>query len=123
MFYNRVINPDAQWTWNPSGWLYQFPSLDYAGGGPVHVASGFSALAYALVLGKRRGRRRKQHRQTPHNVAMVFLGTCFIWFGWLCFNGGSTLNATIRSMYAMFNTNVSREYHTLTLFHSKLADM
>ncbi|PUU79894.1 ammonium transporter MepA [Tuber borchii] len=101
-----VYCPLACWTWNPSGWLYQLPSVDYAGGGPVHIASGFSALAYALVLGKRQGCRR-QHRQTPHNVAMVFLGTCFIWFGWLCFNGGSTLNATIRSMYAMFNTNIA----------------
>ncbi|RPA97340.1 Rh-like protein/ammonium transporter [Choiromyces venosus 120613-1] len=97
----------ACWAWNTSGWLYHLLSLDYAGGGPVCVASGFSALAYALVLGKRRGYRRKEHRQTPHNVIMVFLGTCFIWFEWLCFNGGSTLNATIRAIYAMFNTNIA----------------
>ncbi|KAG0134680.1 ammonium transporter AmtB-like domain-containing protein [Tuber indicum] len=62
--------------------VYRYcPLACYAGGGPVHVASGFSALAYTL------------HRQTPDNVAMVFLGT---WFGWLCFNGGGALNATIR---------------------------
>ncbi|CAZ84357.1 unnamed protein product [Tuber melanosporum] len=67
--------------------------MDYAGEGPVHVASGFSALTYALVLGKRQGYQRKEHRQTLDNVAMVFLGT---WFGWLCFNGGGALNATIR---------------------------
>ena len=99
-----VYCPISYWTWNPSGWLYNLPSLDYAGGGPVHVSSGFSALAYALVLGKR---KVKLNRRRPHNVTMVFLGTCFIWFGWLCFNGGSTLNATVRSMYAMFNTNIA----------------
>ncbi|KAI5858773.1 ammonium transporter-like protein [Tricharina praecox] len=99
-----VYCPIACWTWNSNGWLYNLPSLDYAGGGPVHIASGMSALAYALVLGKRKERSVK-HR--PHNVTMVFLGTCFIWFGWLCFNGGSTLNATVRAMYAMFNTNIA----------------
>ncbi|KAA8914587.1 methylammonium permease 3 [Sphaerosporella brunnea] len=99
-----VYCPIACWTWNANGWLYNLPSLDYAGGGPVHIASGMSALAYALVLGK-----RKEHgvKHRPHNITMVFLGTCFIWFGWLCFNGGSTLNATVRAMYAMFNTNIA----------------
>ena len=93
-----------QWTWNSNGWLFNLPSLDYAGGGPVHIASGFGALAYALVLGKRKG-IGSAGRARPHNVTMVFIGTILIWFGWLCFNGGSTFNATVRSMYAMFNTN------------------
>jgi len=119
-----VYCPIACWTWNSKGWLFNLPSLDYAGGGPVHIASGMSALAYALVLGKRveHGAKRR-----PHNITMVFLGTCFIWFGWLAFNGGSTLNATVRTMYemlvgglsvvilyltaenryAMFNTNIA----------------
>ncbi|KAF8535267.1 ammonium transporter AmtB-like domain-containing protein [Trichophaea hybrida] len=101
-----VYCPVACWTWNSSGWLFNLPSLDYAGGGPVHVASGFSALAYAIVLGKRK-EKESCVRHRPHNVTMVFLGTCFIWFGWLCFNGGSTLNATVRAMYAMFNTNLA----------------
>lgn len=35
----------AYWTWNKSGWLNVLGVLDFAGGGPVHVASGFSALA------------------------------------------------------------------------------
>lgn len=104
-----VYCPIASWTWNANGWLYNLPSLDYAGGGPVHVASGFSALAYAVVLGKRKevGAGAGAEKLRPHNITMVFLGTCFIWFGWLCFNGGSTLNATVRAMYAMFNTNIA----------------
>ncbi|TGZ83814.1 ammonium transporter [Ascodesmis nigricans] len=103
-----VYSPVACWTWNGNGWLANLPSLDYAGGGPVHVASGFSSLAYALVLGKRKEKGSPtSHRHRPHNVTMVFIGTCFIWFGWLCFNGGSTLNATVRAMYAIVNTNIA----------------
>lgn len=36
-----VYCPIACWTWNSNGWLYNLPSLDFAGGGPVHVASGW----------------------------------------------------------------------------------
>ena len=36
-----VYCPIACWTWNSNGWLYNLPSLDFAGGGPVHIASGW----------------------------------------------------------------------------------
>jgi Amt family ammonium transporter len=38
-----VYCPIACWTWNANGWLYNLPSLDFAGGGPVHIASGWYA--------------------------------------------------------------------------------
>ena len=101
-----VYCPIACWTWNANGWLFNLPSLDYAGGGPVHQASGWSALAYAFVLGKRKHAGDKSHVK-PHNTTLVFLGTVFIWFGWFGFNGGSTLNATVRAMLAAFNTNIA----------------
>ncbi|KAG9242856.1 methylammonium permease 3 [Calycina marina] len=101
-----VYCPIACWTWNANGWLYNLPSLDFAGGGPVHQASGWSALAYAFVLGKRKKHDDKT-RHRPHNTTLVFLGTCFIWFGWFGFNGGSALNATVRAMLAAFNTNTA----------------
>lgn len=69
-----VYCPIAYWTWNPDGWLYQLPGLDFAGGGPVHISSGTAALAYALVLGKRKQYGEK-HVYKPHNVTIVFLGT------------------------------------------------
>jgi Amt family ammonium transporter len=80
-----VYCPIACWTWNGNGWLYNLPSLDYAGGGPVHIASGCSALAYALVLGKRKLHGHKSMMK-PHNVSMVYIGTLLIWFGWFGFN-------------------------------------
>jgi Amt family ammonium transporter len=43
-----VYDPIAYWTWNANGWLFNLPSYDFAGGGPVHVASGTCALAYSL---------------------------------------------------------------------------
>ena len=102
-----VYCPIACWTWNSNGWLYKLPSLDYAGGGPVHIASGWAALAYALVLGKRVKKGEHAVHDNPHNTTLVFLGTCFIWFGWFGFNGGSALNGTVRAMYAAFNTNTA----------------
>ncbi|RDW92233.1 ammonium transporter-3 [Coleophoma crateriformis] len=101
-----VYCPIACWTWNSNGWLYNLPSLDFAGGGPVHISSGWSALAYAFVLGKRKHTGEKSHGKA-HNTSLVFLGTVLIWFGWFGFNGGSALNATVRAMYAAFNTNTA----------------
>lgn len=114
----------ACWTWNPNGWLYTLPSLDFAGGGPVHIASGSSALAYAFVLGKRKHRGEGSHKKA-YNVTVIFLGMTLIWFGWFGFNvsrrdlrstfhtdsvfpqGGSALNASTRAMMAVFNTNIA----------------
>ncbi|CZS87905.1 hypothetical protein WAI453_000289 [Rhynchosporium graminicola] len=102
-----VYCPIACWTWNPNGWLYKLPSLDFAGGGPVHIASGWSALAYAFVLGKRTHHGEGKSHSRPHNTTLVFLGTVLIWFGWFGFNGGSALNASVRAMLAGFNTNTA----------------
>lgn len=84
-----VYCPLACWTWNSNGWLYNLPSLDFAGGGPVHIASGWSALAYAFVLGKRKHIDQPSNAK-PHNTTLVFLGTALIWVGWLGFNVGHT---------------------------------
>ncbi|KAF2152540.1 ammonium transporter [Myriangium duriaei CBS 260.36] len=101
-----VYCPIACWTWNVNGWLAKLPALDFAGGGPVHQSSGWAALAYAAVVGKRAGTPAGT-RTKPHNATLVFLGTCLIWFGWFGFNGGSALNGSVRAMWAAFNTNVA----------------
>lgn len=75
-----VYCPIACWTWNPEGWLYNLPSLDFAGGGPVHQASGWAALAYAFVLGKRRAPGAALKKSKAHNASLVFLSTVLIWY-------------------------------------------
>ncbi len=79
--------------WNPSGWLYKLGVLDFAGSGPVHIASGFSALAWAVMLGPRIDPHKESHHPKiphfkPHSPFLVGLGTILIWFGWFAFNGG-----------------------------------
>lgn len=104
-----VYCPIAQWTWNGNGWLATLGALDFAGGGPVHQTSGYGALVYALMCGKRRDpvAQKGLPKYRPHSVTSVVLGTVFLWFGWFGFNGGSTGDASIRSYYANVNTNLA----------------
>ncbi|KAI5925417.1 ammonium transporter AmtB-like domain-containing protein [Camillea tinctor] len=107
----------AYWEWNPNGWLYNLGVYDFAGSGPVHIASGFGALAWSMMLGPRLGdgdapssreeRRKALHRFKPHSPFLVGLGTVLIWFGWYAFNGASTANLSLRSIYVVVNTNLA----------------
>ncbi|GEQ68839.1 hypothetical protein JCM33374_g2508 [Metschnikowia sp. JCM 33374] len=111
-----VYCPIAFWVWGGNGWLFNLGALDFAGGGPVHENSGFAALAYSLILGKRHDplTTGKVPKYKPHSVTSIVFGTVFLWFGWFGFNGGSTGNATIRSWYACVNTNVAAASGGLT---------
>lgn len=111
-----VYCPIAFWTWGSNGWLANLGALDFAGGGPVHENSGFAALAYSMVLGKRHDplTSGKVPKYKPHSVSSIVLGTVFLWFGWFGFNGGSTGNSTIRSWYACVNTNLAAACGALT---------
>jgi Amt family ammonium transporter len=103
-----VYDPIAYWTWNANGWLFNLGALDFAGGGPVHIASGTCALAYSLMLGRRTGYSTNRGLPyQPHNVTHVVLGTVFLWVGWFGFNGGSALGMNIRAIMACFNTNLA----------------
>lgn len=103
-----IYDPIAEWTWNPAGWGFKMGGLDFAGGTPVHIASGAAALAYSLMLGKRRGYddvRGLPYR--PHNVTHVIIGTVFLWVGWFGFNGGSALAANMRAVMACVVTHLA----------------
>jgi Amt family ammonium transporter len=103
-----VYDPIAYWTWNANGWLYKLPAYDFAGGGPVHIASGTCALAYSLMLGKRNGYSKTQGLPyRPHSVTNVVLGTVFLWVGWFGFNGGSALAMNLRAIMACYVTNLA----------------
>ncbi|MDA0171368.1 ammonium transporter [Solirubrobacter taibaiensis] len=91
----------AHWAWG-GGWLQELGALDYAGGIPVEMGSGFSALAAAMVVGARRDHGRLA--LLPHNSVYVLLGAGLLWFGWFGFNGGSGLGANDSSVLAFVNT-------------------
>ncbi|CAK7241462.1 MAG: ammonium transporter Amt1 [Sporothrix thermara] len=102
-----IYDPIACWTWNPSGWTSRLGGLDFAGGTPVHIASGTAALAYSMMLGKRRGHGTHELNYRPHNVTHIVIGTVFLWVGWFGFNAGSALSANLRAVMAAVVTNLA----------------
>jgi Amt family ammonium transporter len=98
----------AHWVWGPGGWLstmslHPLSSFtggavfrDFAGSTVVHTVGGFIALAGAIVLGPRLGRKFKRDGGgplPPHDLNLGAIGTVILWFGWYGFNPGSTLSA------------------------------
>jgi Amt family ammonium transporter len=98
----------GHWAWGPDGWLANmgstgnvFASLgmpfhDFAGSTVVHTIGGFIALAGAIVLGPRLGRKFKRDGggpMLPHDLTIAVSGGLILWFGWYGFNPGSTLSA------------------------------
>jgi len=91
----------AHWAFG-GGWLISGGTLDFAGGVPVEMGSGFSALAAALVVGARKDYGRQA--LLPHNAVYVLLGAGMLWFGWFGFNGGSGFSTGNPSVLAFTNT-------------------
>jgi Amt family ammonium transporter len=98
----------GHWAWGPDGFLATMgtagnflPSLgmgfhDFAGSTVVHTIGGFVALAGAIVLGPRIGRKFKRDGgapMQPHDLTIAASGGLLLWFGWYGFNPGSTLSA------------------------------
>ncbi len=91
----------AHWAFG-GGWLQEQGTLDFAGGVPVEMGSGFSALAAALVVGARKDYGRQAF--LPHNAVFVLLGAGLLWFGWFGFNGGSGFSTGNSGVLAFTNT-------------------
>jgi Amt family ammonium transporter len=98
----------GHWAWGPDGFLatmgatgYFLPGLgqsfhDFAGSTVVHTIGGIIALAGAIVLGPRLGRKFKRDGggpMMPHDLTIAASGGLLLWFGWYGFNPGSTLSA------------------------------
>jgi ammonium transporter, Amt family len=98
----------GHWAWGPDGFLALMgseknflPGLgigfhDFAGSTVVHTIGGFIALAGAIALGPRLGRRFKRDgggAMLPHDLTVASVGGIILWFGWYGFNPGSTLSA------------------------------
>jgi Amt family ammonium transporter len=106
-----VYDPVAHWIWGAGGWLKNTGVLDFAGGIVVHITSGISALAAALVIGKRKGYMHEAF--TPHNLPMTVLGAGLLWFGWFGFNAGSALSSGTLSAMTFVVTHISAVSATL----------
>lgn len=100
-----VYDPVAHWVWGVGGWIRNLGALDFAGGTVVHITAGVSALAFAVILGKRKG--YGNDNMEPHNIPMTVLGAGLLWFGWFGFNGGSALGSNGLATLALVNTNTS----------------
>jgi Amt family ammonium transporter len=98
----------GHWAWGPDGFLATMGSEgnflpgvgtsfhDFAGSTVVHTIGGMVALAGAIALGPRIGRRFKSEGggpMLPHDLTMATVGGLILWFGWYGFNPGSTLSA------------------------------
>ncbi len=99
-----VYDPLAHWAWG-GGWASTLGAVDFAGGTVVHISSGFSALALALVVGKRIGFGTQT--MEPSNIVMTLLGASLLWFGWFGFNAGSALAANGLAAHAFVVTNTA----------------
>src|ERR1700712_5581753 len=72
------------------------PFHDFAGSTVVHTIGGMVALAGAIVLGPRLGRKFKRDGggpMLPHDLTIAVSGGLILWFGWYGFTPGSTLSA------------------------------
>jgi ammonium transporter, Amt family len=89
----------GHWAWGPDGWLNSIhPAAfhDFAGSTVVHTIGGFVALAGAIALGPRLGRKFKRDGGAAppgHDMTIAAIGGVILWFGWYGFNPGSTLSA------------------------------
>ena len=100
-----VYDPLCHWVWGQGGWLKSLGVLDFAGGTVVHVAAGFSALAFAMVIGPRKGYGNSLIE--PNNIPLTVLGAGLLWVGWFGFNAGSALAANGVAVNALLTTNTS----------------
>ncbi|NTU43256.1 MAG: ammonium transporter, partial [Nitrospirales bacterium] len=106
-----VYDPVAHWVWGTGGWMKSLGVLDFAGGIVVHVTSGLSALAAAIVVGKRKGFLHDPF--TPHNLPLTVVGAGLLWFGWFGFNAGSALSSGALSAMTFVVTHISAVGATL----------
>jgi len=103
----------GHWAWGPDGWLNTISPAafhDFAGSTVVHTIGGFVALAGAIALGPRLGRKFKRDGGAPppgHNMTLAAVGGVILWFGWYGFNPGSTLSAMDLDGCARVATNTT----------------
>jgi Amt family ammonium transporter len=100
-----VYCPLAHMVWGGGYIGATLGAKDFAGGLVVHMSSGYSALAAAIFLGKRRGYGREP--MPPHNLPFTVIGASLLWVGWFGFNAGSELAADGLAGLAFLTTSTA----------------
>ena len=116
MVVSAIIYPIVgHWAWGGAyagdlGWLAKQGFVDFAGSTVVHSVGGWASLACILIVGPRTGRFSKgaKPREIPGSqVPLAMLGAMLLWFGWIGFNGGSTLAMDGRVGAVIINTMIA----------------
>jgi Amt family ammonium transporter len=103
----------VHWVWgtaigpNSGAFLANLGFVDFAGSTVVHATGGWVALAACLVIGARRGRfdaEGRPVRLAGNNPVLATTGGLILFFGWIGFNGGSTLAANADVAPIILNT-------------------
>lgn len=117
LFTIFIYAPLCHAVWYPTGILGSYFGVkDFAGGTVVHMSAGFAALAGVMVLGK-----RKNSSHVPTNIPFVLLGTGMLWFGWIGFNAGSSMEANGVAAMAFGTTTTASAAAMLTwIFFDRL---
>lgn len=113
LWVTLIYAPIAHWVWGEGGWLKSMGVIDFAGGLVVHLSAAVSAVAAALIIGRRKGVDPKQEVR-PNNIPFVILGAALLWFGWFGFNAGSALAADPVAIQALVNTNLAASAAAVT---------
>ena len=114
-----IYDPLAHWVWGAGGWLHNLGALDFAGGTVVHISSGVSALAAAILIGRRKGYGREP--MPPHSLPLTVTGSAMLWVGWFGFNAGSALAANGLAVSAFVATNTAAAAATLAWMFAEWA--
>jgi Amt family ammonium transporter len=90
---------------DPSGLIFGFGAIDFAGGTVVHINAGIAGLVGCIMVGKRTGFGKDM--MAPHSMTLTMVGASLLWVGWFGFNAGSNLEANGYAALAMINTFVA----------------
>ena len=110
-----VYFPMAHMVWGADGIMNgvwnataKIKAIDFAGGTVVNMTSGYSALVFALIVGKRLGFGTTNF--APHSVVLCFIGTGMLWVGWYGFNAGSACAADVIAANAFTTTTLATAF-------------
>lgn len=114
IFLSAVIYPlFVHWAWgaalgpNSGAFLANLGFVDFAGSTVVHATGGWISLAACVVIGPRQGRYDSEGRPVRiagHSPVLSTTGALVLFFGWIGFNGGSTLSANADVAPIILNT-------------------